>query len=165
MSISREVLAKYIRPGDVFVETGTKWGDTVIRAAELGARVIYTCELDRLQYAMAANHVDDALARAGVTVHIENCDSETFLQYKAPFGDVVFLDAHTEKSSPVMSELRIITNWHRKPRVIIVDDIRLMETCWGIPLESIRSSLKGAGYAIRFEEGAVWDDILVAERP
>lgn len=165
MSIPRGVLEKYIKAGDVFVETGTKWGDTVIRAVELGAKVAWTCEVDTLQYAMARLHLQDALAASGAVVRIKNSFSVDFLAHEVYGADVVYLDAHTEKVSPVIGELSAIFKWEQKPRVILVDDIGLMESCWGVPVESIRASLKEAGYAISFEDGACKGDIMVGVRP
>ena len=165
MSISREVLAKYIKPGDVFVETGTKWGDTTIKAIELLARSVWTCEVDPLQYGMATAHLRDALARCGRPVHTWHLDSETFLKGIALSGDVVFLDAHSDFGSPVIYELSAIRDtWAVKPRVILIDDLRLMESHWKIPLTAVRESLTGMGYAIDFEDGVEKADIMVGYR-
>ena len=166
MSISREVLAKYIKPEDVFIETGTKWGGTVIKAIELGAELAFSCELDEKQYDMASKHLADALP--GSEWALFNESSTSFLHRFATEvmlgGCVVYLDAHTEDKSPVIQELAVINKWRTKPRVILIDDLRLMESHWKIPLTAVRESLTGMGYAIDFEDGVEKADIMVGYR-
>ena len=163
MSISREVLAKYITQGCVFVETGTKWGDTCIRAMELGAQFIFTCEIDGDTYQKAAEHIADALRDGAKRVKMANMSSVKMLSelYEVRV-DVVYLDAHTDKHSPILEELAVIgSQWRHPPRVILIDDLRCMKV-WRIPLGKLGETLQDiATYAVSYENGIVGDDILV----
>ena len=163
MSISREVLAKYIKPGCVFVETGSRWGDTCIRAIELGAKLCWTCESDSLMAGIAQAHVNDATKGA---VFVLNVDSKCFLMdgfhVWGRRGDIiVYLDAHTETSSPVMEELLAIDHWGSKPAVILIDDMRCMND-WKVSEHVLCGRLEGMGYRLSREDGVVKGDILVA---
>lgn len=162
MSISREVLAKYVKPGMIFVECGSRWGDTLIRAIECGAVSAFGCENDALYASLASAHLREACPRGNASVMCE--PSTLYLRhdgYAVP--SVVFLDAHTETHSPVLHELDSIARWNLSPRVILIDDMRCMEG-WGLSKEIIISHLKAiADYKISFEDGVVPEDIMVAQ--
>lgn len=163
MSLPREVLAKYIKPGDVFVETGTRWGDTCIRAAELGASGVFTCEIDPEMKSLAERHLQDAapMFKNRVLLIVELDDSRNFL--KNIKGDVVFLDAHGGSVSPVVDELAAVNKWAVKPRVILIDDMALMPG-WGVTSLELVVKLTEMGYMTHFEDGARTEDILVGVR-
>ena len=166
MTISRDVLGKYLRPGDVFYETGTRWGDTMIKAAELKASSIHSCELDRRQYEMASAHIDDAIPPGKGVWSIENMNSLSFLRLRKDQIDknaVVFLDAHTDTYSPVMQETTILLGWNVPPRIILIDDIRCMKT-WEVDVNVMVRKMTKAGYTIHYDDGVVPNDILVATR-
>lgn len=158
VSISREVLAKYITPGCTFVETGTRWGDSCIRAAELGAGSIYTCEADPMMYVTANCHLADVIKGCYFEVHQQ--ESVEFL--RECVADVVFLDAHTEAHSPVIEELKAIAGWKIKPRVILIDDLRCMEG-WKVSSKDLLKAIRAIGDCqITYEDGVEPNDILVA---
>lgn len=166
MTLPRAVLEKYLNKGDLFIETGARFGDTVIRAAEAGAGCIMSCESDRVMCAIATQHVEDVLAGSPADWDVAHEDSvhwlEKYLEPKSPA--VVFLDAHTSNYSPLLRELAAIAKWAVKPRVILMDDIRHWES-WGIPMAAVLHAVRAIGtYAIRREAGAVPEDILVAVR-
>lgn len=164
MTIARETLTKFLAPGDAFYETGTRWGDTVIKAFELQAAEVYSCEMDPKQWSMAVLHVADAAPRFKGKYQIFNMEAIDFLcsqALKAPPGSVVFLDAHTDTYSPVLGELDMITRWPNRPKTILVDDMRCI-TAWGVKLADILKPLETAGYSINYEDGIVANDILVA---
>src|SRR3990167_7053423 len=137
MSISREVLAKYITPGCTFIETGTRWGDTCLCAAELGAAHVLSVEADPLIQAIAVRHLQDVMAKypsCAWRVHLG--DSAEWLMMFKQFHEtplVVFLDAHTESESFLLYELESIRHWpdHLRPSRILMDDRRLW-VGWGI---------------------------------
>ena len=178
MSISRETLAKYISPGCFFLETGTKWGDTAIRAKELGAAYSWTIERDSLMAALAHCHCNDALpyTRYGCVVfRVICCDSPAALydpsaiEYIAEGNrqgrrTVVFLDAHDEHKSPILRELEAIAEWQGKADVILIDDRRCWDG-WGIQEQQVRDAIAKIGqYDIGFDTGVAPEDILVARR-
>ena len=163
MSISREVLSKYITKGCTFIETGTRWGTTCVRAFDLGANPIYTCERDPLMSNIAQLHLRDIDALAFTVTEEE---SPNFLEgmYFYGGGSVVYLDAHTEFHSPILQELKEIAKWENTPSVILIDDLRCMEW-WGVKYEQIIEAIEKIGkYKIGREDGVVEGDILVATR-
>ena len=164
MTISREVLGRYLKPGMVFIETGTRWGDTCIKADELGSYVNWTCETDKVMQGLAIAHLKDAIP--GAFFQVYGCESIEFLQTIAESEKVdncvVFLDAHISNYSPVLQELEAISEWPHKPKAIIIDDMTLMES-WGIEIEDIYNHLQAIGdYTMIYEDGRREKDILVA---
>lgn len=167
MSISREVLAKYVKPGYTFIETGTRWGDTCIRAIEAGAHEAWTCDADKLIAGIAQLHCDDL---CGEVIHVKKMPSVPFLRnsglelWADHSNTVVFLDAHTDSYSPVLEELYVILNeWKSKPRTILIDDLCYMDG-WGITLSALGDTLAKHGYTITLEVGRVAADIMAGTR-
>jgi len=164
MSISREVLSKYITPGCVFIETGTRWGDTAIKAAELGAGTVHTCEIDPMMAGIAKSHIADAVP--GKKVFVYDIPSTKLLCNSYPGFEsttVIYLDAHTDASSEVLMELHWIFTWQVKPAVILIDDMRCMQG-WGIDVDTLCVKLCEMGYTLKRENGVAPEDILVAQR-
>lgn len=162
MSISREVLAKYVKPGCTFIETGTRWGTTCVRAFDLGAKHIYTCESDRLIAQIARMMLEDV---APHHAEVFKEDSVSYLRgiHFHGVGAIVFLDAHTESHSPILEELGAIATWNGPPSVILIDDMRLMEH-WGYSTELIEKKVRSIGnYTFEREAGAFPEDILVCK--
>ena len=170
MSISREVLERYVGPGVCFVETGARWGDTMIRAMELGASQVRSCESDYLQHAMAWAHVRDALRDGPWFLH--QGESTRFLRDYSPCTSlqvVYFLDAHTETKSPLLAEIDLIREtmdkrWIGRPVTILIDDWRIVQAgTWGFGVDHVFDALTNIGPHTRtFEPGVVPEDILVA---
>jgi hypothetical protein len=164
MSLPREVLAKYLKPGMRFIETGTRWGDTCIEAIRLGAFQVWSCEADKLMSLLAYEHVMDHAH--GTPVSIEHSQSTTFLRglnWMTSVDSLVYLDAHTEKHSPVLEELGAIQSWPLPPKVILIDDLRCMKD-WGVEIEQLMNVLSYMGYLRLFENGVEPNDILVGVR-
>lgn len=171
MSISREMLAKFVTPGCLFIETGTRWGDTTINAMRLGAGSAFTFEIDRIFAALAEQHIDDALRGQASDVQVFNQASAEGLAFMFDLDpaeeSIVFLDAHSDRHSPVLTELEVIRSlWKTKPAIILVDDVRLFRSNhWGISLEQVIEAIDKIGkYEYSFETGAEPEDILVARR-
>lgn len=163
MTIPRGVLAKYIIPGCTFVETGSRWADSCIRAIELGAAAAWTCEADELFATLARMHLKDVI-RNEERFTVSHYHSILWLTNLRPTMEtVVFLDAHTDRGSPVLGELAAISNWPNKPSVILIDDMRCMSG-WQIDPDVIKSQLEEMGYQLSFEDGVVPGDILVGTR-
>lgn len=166
MSISREVLAAYVKPGCTLIETGTRWGDTCIRAIELGASLVYTVEVEAYQANIAELHIGDALRENSKKVTVYNEKSVAFLGRAFLVGEplILFLDAHTGVDSPVLEELAVVATWAVKPDYILVDDLRCMSG-WGISEKQLRDAISLCGsYMFSYERGVEPNDILVAER-
>jgi hypothetical protein len=164
MSLPRKVLEKYITPGCVFIETGTRWGDTCIRAIEAGAKFAHTCETDTLMATIAQMHCDDLTDEC---VNVQHMDSGAFIGFSgletSQDKTVVFLDAHTDTSSPVLKELEYIRRWVCPPSAILIDDLRCMHG-WGVDLLTLKAKLEAMGYAVGYEDGVVARDIMVGTR-
>lgn len=168
VSLPRKVLEKYITPGCVFIETGTRWGDTCIRAIEAGAKEAWTCEADKLIAGIAQLHCDDL---CGERVHVKKLASVPFLRssglevWTDHSNTVVFLDAHTESYSPVIEELNIIQEqWNTLPKAILIDDLRCMNG-WGILVDRLQGKLLDMGYRVGYEDGVEPRDIMVGVMP
>lgn len=171
MSLPKEVLAKYVSPGCLFIESGTRWGDTVLRAVEAGATKVLSCESDELFATIARMHVADVLREKVDRVTVSHGRSDKLLAlWSGPRpGEraVVFLDAHSESTSPVLHELAAIKGWKLKPHAILIDDMRLYrEKYWGVSDTDIIAAINAIDplYKIRYEDGYVPGDILAASR-
>lgn len=166
MSVSREVLSKYITPGCAFMESGSRWGLTLLTAASCGATKLFGCEADKLIQGIADVILEEALANTNASlVHFECQRAGDFWVGLDGWGEnaVLFLDAHTESHSPIMKELEAISKWEYKPRVILIDDVRCWES-WGINNPGVvADALRKIGiYDIKFEDGVVPGDVMVA---
>jgi hypothetical protein len=161
MSLPRKVLEKYIKGGCTFIETGSRWGDTLIRAWETGGMYgAFGCEVDSLMAAIAQLHVADVSGKISVE-HAESTDwLRGFVTREANAGSVVFLDAHTETHSPVLGELKVVNTWKAKPYAILIDDIRCMEG-WGVDPMDLFVTLQDMGYKVSYEDGVEPNDIMV----
>lgn len=161
MSLPRRVLEKYIKGGCTFIETGSRWGDTLIRAWETGGMYgAFGCEVDSLMAAIAQLHVADVSGK----ISVEHAESTAWLRgfvtREANAGSVVFLDAHTETHSPVISELNVIHSWAAKPRAILIDDIRCMAG-WDVDYTVLYKMLQDMGYKVHYEDGVRPEDVMV----
>lgn len=166
MSISRAVLAKYLTPETTFVETGTRWGDTCIRVAEIGCASIITCEMDTLMFGIAQAHLWDAMPRFGVPWSITHLPSTAMIPAKLSGREDVtfFLDAHGESQSPLLEELEEIGKLEGTRTTILIDDWRLvLSRAWGFGEDEVLRALMAIGpHSTRFEPGVEPNDILVA---
>lgn len=168
MSISRQTLAKYLKSGDVFVETGTRWGLTVLKALEIGVKVVHTIEVDPAMADTARRIIVDAYPQDAWKVHLYTGDSTCVLKSlicELNEPAIFFLDAH-DASSPLPGELSVIV-YHKAHAqdTILIDDVRIIKSGqWGFTLEKVLELLKqiNPNYKISYEDGVVPEDILVA---
>ena len=168
MSISREVLAKYIVKNCLFIESGSRWGDSSIRAIELGAGEVWTYESDQLFATLAEMHIADVLRDKAKQVKVNHGDSAKWFSYWNGYSPnraiVVFLDAHTATHSPVLQELEAMKAWEMRPVTILIDDLSCMAG-WGIQFVRIMDALGKLGYVnFKKEHGVKPEDILVASK-
>jgi hypothetical protein len=149
MSIPRKVLGKYVK-GRTLVETGTRWGDTVIRAIEEGALMVVTIESDERMYRIALEHIGDALKADIDKVRVVPGDS---------------LDAHSDKETPILRELEAISKHPIKTHTILIDDMSVYRSGhWAVSVDDIDVAVKAInrGYRYTYEDGVEENDILVA---
>lgn len=159
--IARGTLARYIRAGTIFIETGTREGNTLAWAKELGATCL-SCEVNPGLHAQAAKRFH---GEEGVTLY--NLDSPAFLERvleNVKKRAVFWLDAHGARS-PLMDELAVIARQPIKDHTILVDDVRLLRNGrWGISLSEVVQALMviNRRYVLSTEDGYEPADILVA---
>jgi len=160
--IVRGTLARYVRKGSVFIETGTREGNTLAWARELGATCL-SCESNPGIYENAARRFqgDD-----GVMVY--NLESPAFLERildDLKDRAVFWLDAHGAGRSPLLDELSIIAKHQIKNHTILIDDVRLLRNGrWGVSLSEVVQALMvvNRSYFMLTEDGYEPGDILVA---
>lgn len=151
VSLSIERLREWISPNDtLFVETGSRWGDTTINALKAGASFVCTAESDELFRPLCEVHVKEAMGWDDCTlrqrIFFAN-DSVGMLTFAKDFIDmgkrlVVFLDAHTDSYSPLLKELIEIAKWPKAPDVLIVDDWNLIRKgIWSLNTEVVYAAI------------------------
>lgn len=163
MSITREVLQKYVTKGYEFIETGTRWGDTTIKAIELGAGIVHTIEIDPMMRGIAKAHICDALrGRAQRVIFQEGDSPEQLSRIISTPNAVVFLDAHSA-TSPLIDELDVIKSWRSPPKTILIDDVRCFSG-WGFSVQDVIQKIQeiSSDYKISYEDGFEPKDILAA---
>lgn len=162
----RGVLAKFLRRGDVFVETGTRWGDTVALAIELGARKVYSCESNPDRLARAKSRIGP---EAGASLFHER--SRPFLERLLPTledGAVFWLDAHTGTECSVVGELEVLKRHADRVRVLLVDDMaHFRNGTWGISAGTVFDLVSAVNprFVVSLEDGYHPYDILAARVP
>lgn len=174
-TLSKTVLEKY--KNDIFVETGTLWGEAIEVALECGFKKIYSIEIDPEKIAFNRDKFKDQI-EDGV---VEIIEGDTF----KVFGDVIakvdapatfWLDAHWdggpvgEYKCPLPFELEALLNHPIKTHTLLVDDRRIFGqfgSNWGENLDEellIEAMTDiNSEYKISYEDGCVPDDIIVAQ--
>lgn len=177
MTISREVLKKYSKFADVFIETGTHIGNTTQMAFDVGFKKVYTIELSKHFY-------DEALKRFASNENIICILGDSAEKLEQILGEldapaVFWLDGHWsmgntakgEKAVPIFEELDVISTHYIKNHTILIDDLRLMENPnepikdWmNISLEEVKRRCLEINplYTFKLEDGHVTNDILAA---
>lgn len=164
--IGRGTLAKYVRPGDIFVETGTRDGDTVAVALELGAREVWTVENQEPLWKAC-------LERFGrdprVKLHLGD-SAEVLEKTILPGIDgrpaVFWIDAHTSgKRSPILEELQALSRRPVPGRTLLMDDVRCYRRRdWGVSLGEVVDAILRVdpGFTLWTEHGYEPHDVLIA---
>lgn len=169
----KDLFQRYQHP--VFIESGTFLGDGVLMALEAGFQKIYSVEISHNLHQRCCQRF-----QGDPRVHLYLGDStEIFkeillgLHERATF----WLDGHysegiTEKgktNTPILQELALIASHPIKNHTILIDDVRQFGTADFdyISLGQIVDAIKqiNPDYIIRFENGYIPNDILVAEIP
>ncbi len=129
---------------EVFIETGTFYGDTTAAAAGIFP-VVHTIELSAELHALAIRRFTDA-----VNVQVHHGESAEVLAKILPIVNcplMFWLDAHYSEANtacgpqntPILAELSVIKAANVRSAVILIDDIR----CFQKASEHTRDSLRG----------------------
>tara|TARA_B100001094_G_scaffold138211_1_gene133803 strand:+ start:3036 stop:3572 length:537 start_codon:yes stop_codon:yes gene_type:complete len=174
-TLSKDVLSKY--KNDIFVETGTLWGEAIDIALELGFKKIYSMEIDPEKVESNRDKFKKEIEE-GI---VEIVEGDTFKIFKDVIAKVdspatFWLDAHWdgdvlgEYKCPLPFELEALLNHPIKTHTLLVDDRRLfgeIGSSWGEDLDEkllIEAMTDiNSDYQISFEDGHVEEDIIVAK--
>jgi len=174
-TLKKEVLQKY--KNDIFVETGTLWGEAVEVALECGFKKIYSMEIDPEKVKFNKKKFSKEI-KNGI---VEIVEGDTFKIFKNVIAKVdapatFWLDAHWdgdvlgEYKCPLPFELEALLNHPIKTHTLLVDDRRIfgqIGSNWGKDLDEellIEAIMDiNSDYQISFDDGCVPDDIIVAQ--
>jgi hypothetical protein len=174
-TLKHEVLQKY--KNDIFVETGTLWGDAVQVALDCGFKKIYSIELDPQKVKVNSERFENEI-KSGVVTIIEGDTFKVFSRVlkKVTSQATFWLDAHWDGGPvgqykcPLPFELKALLKHPIKTHTLLIDDRRLfgeIGSNWGEGLDEkvlIESIIKiNPDYKISFEDGCIPNDIIVAK--
>ena len=118
---------------EIFIETGTFYGDTVNKAINLGFKEIYSIEYDKLRYEECKKKFEQY---NNVTIiHGDSTIEIPKLLKKINKPATFWLDAHynadngecSDKWCPLKEELESIKEHYIKNHTILIDDMRFMD--------------------------------------
>jgi hypothetical protein len=185
MPISRGLLSKYKKYGNIFIETGTHTGKTVSNALAAGFSTVYSIELSEHLHAAAKKKFE-----SNPRAHLVFGDSGEKLPEIIKTIDelcVFWLDAHYSagdtagkgQTAPLIRELKTIAEHPVKEHTILIDDVRIfpyrkeranvsnytgIEPDDKLSWDTIMSCIAkiNPNYKTAFEDGFAKDDIFVA---
>jgi hypothetical protein len=167
MSSNVKLFSKF--PNEVFIETGTWSGDGVQRAIEAGFFQIKSVESSADFYEYSKNLF---LEEKKVELFFGKSEDHLWEMIKDVTVPITFwLDAHysegqTTNDFPLLKELDIISKHPIKNHVILIDDVRQMDTpaFGGIKREDVEKKIKNINnnYLIEYHDGYVANDVMVA---
>jgi hypothetical protein len=174
-TLSKTVLEKY--KNDIFVETGTLWGESVELALSCGFKKVYSIELDPEKVKYNNNkfkkEIEDGL--------VEIIEGDTFKVFTDVINKIAsratfWLDAHWDEGPvgeykcPLPFELKSLLDHSIKNHTLLIDDRRIfgeVGSTWGegIDENEIIALVKNINseYEISYEDGCIPNDIIVAE--
>ena len=174
-TLSKSVLSKY--KNDIFVETGTLWGEAIEVAIECGFKKIYTVDIDPKK----VEHSRKKFAKEVKSGQVEVLEGDTFKMFpdilkKIDAPATFWLDAHWDGGPmgdykcPLPFELEALLTHPIKTHTLLVDDRRIFGAIgsnWGEDLDEellIEAMIDiNPDYKISFEDGCVPNDIIVAK--
>jgi|TARA_A100001388_G_scaffold274637_1_gene258618 hypothetical protein len=174
-TLSKSVLSKY--KNDIFVETGTLWGEAIEVAIECGFKKIYSMEIDPEKIKFNKKKFKKEIKEGTVEI----IEGDTFKIFKDVISKIdssatFWLDAHWdgdvlgEYKCPLPFELEALLSHPIKKHTLLIDDRRLFGvegTTWGYTIDEdgIMESISDINkdYKISFENGCVPNDIIVAK--
>ena len=176
-TLKPEVLCQYASKAQTFIETGTASGEGVQVALDVGFKSVVTIEANHNVFAKACQRYaenSEVLCMLGDSGKVLP-GYLTGLQEKAVF----WLDAHYSTGEeelgpgvdkcPLLADLHAIADHAIKDHILLIDDIRYFRgglPQWhNITLGDIIDAVMSInqGYCVRFVDGFVEKDILVAE--
>jgi hypothetical protein len=173
MPATAELFARY--PNDWFIETGTFRGRGVRAALEAGFRNVVSIELSEQLYADAVRnfadqpnvrivHGDSGKVMAGV---IAGIDAPITFWLDGHYSEGV--TARGDSNAPLLQELDAIARHPVNTHTVLIDDVRFLGTpvLDNIGRQTVIDRLLtiNPAYEIRYEDGHVPGDILVALPP
>lgn len=170
MTATKNIFRKYLN--NVFIETGSFYGDGISLALEAGFKKIYSIEL-------SPHHHKHCIERFKYFPQVTLILGDSYLVLPELLKTInepitFWLDGHysegdtvmSKYESPLMQELDAINNHSINTHTIIIDDLR----CWnkekhGFDTEIIKTKCLeiNPNYSFIFEDGYVASDILVAK--
>jgi hypothetical protein len=175
MPIQKTILDKYIN--DVFVETGTEFGDTVQIALDCGFKKIFSIELNPEKVKLCKDRFKLEIEQGRVEI-FEGDVIDWFPEVVSKISKTTtfWLDAHWDDGPvgkykcPLPFELDTILNSGKKNHTILIDDRRIFGGGnWGggISEDSLKEQLKTINddYVITTDDGFIPNDVLVAFPP
>ena len=152
---------------NIFIETGSGYGDGIQMALNAGFNKIYSIELSKLMYNNCLQKFKD---NSKVNLIFGNSVEILPLILSSINEPVTFwLDAHCSggdtvggATPPLMNELHVIGKHHIKEHTILIDDLR----SWGelyVNLLANKILNINPHYRIIFADGSTPDDILIAK--
>ena len=171
-TLTKKVLQKYVN--NTFFETGTYIGDSVKLALEVGFEKIISVEINEELQNKNKLLFENQIKDGNVDLYVG--DSLIILEdiiKKLENRTTFWLDAHFDfgvcgvKRCPLYEELESISKSHINNHTILIDDVRCFGSGnWGqeINVDSVVEKIKkiNPDYIIKFEDGIVPNDILVA---
>lgn len=113
---------------DVYIETGLKTGNSLIKAIKAGFRECYSIELDNGYCEAAREHpIIGPATKTGQATLIEGESGAELPKLLSLLPDrriVFFLDAHSGRGGPLRQELDAIMEHTRRDHTILIDDVR-----------------------------------------
>jgi len=163
---------------NIFIEAGTHKGDSVMVAIDSGFKKVYSCEPAINRYDFCRERFKDEI-NSGLVV-LEPKSSLDFFKQILPDlneGAVFWLDSHKDDNSkgleslppcPIISEIKLISEYGSKGHVLLIDDIRIFgKLGWGknITVNDIKQELKNIdeNCKVYFVDGYTKNDVLVCE--
>lgn len=140
-------------------------------AITCGFNTIISLEISEMWYEHCMN-----LFKSHTNVYLYNADSSIHLYdvIKEVDTPITFwLDGHWSGGDtgfgkdkyPILSELKQIARHHRKDHTILIDDVRLFNSQWGLSDRVIKDYLLRINpyFKFKYEDGYVQNDVLVAK--
>lgn len=176
-TLSKDVLLKH-KKNNIFVETGTLWGDGVAVALECGYDKVISIEIDPERVEVNSKKFSKEI----VDGRVELVEGDTFDVFEGIVKSLkepatFWLDAHWDNDGapigeykcPLPFELDTIAKSEIRNHTLMIDDRRLFgdkKSTWGNAINESaiyeQISLINKSYFITYEDGHVENDVIVA---
>jgi len=138
MPLNREILQPYKKK--IFVETGTRFGEGVQLALDVGFEKIYSIEINDDYFKRSSERF-----RNNEKVNLIKGDSrEEFSKILRQIQEpaTIWLDAHTPSNAPIMEELKALQQHPIKNHIILIDDVRDIENIYFLDINNLTKEIK-----------------------